>query len=165
MIKRDKFGRFIKGNYSGKRFENGYHNSVETEFKVGNKLYEHINSINTRFKPGCKNRSISGEKHHNWRGGKSRYGQKHRIWSKHILEKYGYTCQNCLNVGGKLNAHHIINVSSDKSKRYYKRNGICLCKNCHYMFHKIYGFMNNNRKQIKEFISHKNNPLRTAVDL
>lgn len=55
-----------------------------------------------------------------------------------------------------LNAHHIINFAQNESLQLDVDNGITLCKNCHHLFHRIYGKKNNNFVQIQEFINNYN---------
>ena len=55
--------------------------------------------------------------------------------------------------GGKLNAHHIKNYSSNEELRLVLSNGITLCEKHHKEFHKIYGKKNNNLFQLEEFFA------------
>jgi len=55
-----------------------------------------------------------------------------------------------------LNAHHIENFANKKKLRFEDSNGITLCKECHDKFHKIYGYQNNNREQLTEFLYETN---------
>lgn len=71
-------------------------------------------------------------------------------WRKQVYERDKYKCQMCSN-GGKINAHHIKNYSSNLKFRTDIDNGITLCEDCHNKFHEKYGIKNNNLKQLLEF--------------
>lgn len=107
---------------------------------------------------GLKLPNLSGEKHHNWKGGVSSENKKIRIsfkykeWRNKIFARDNWTCQKCLERGGELHPHHIENFSSNKKLRFEVSNGITFCKKCHNKFHKIYGKLNNNIEQILQFI-------------
>lgn len=60
-------------------------------------------------------------------------------WRMAIYERDGYKCQCCNNVGGELNAHHILSWSKYPELRYDVNNGITLCRDCH--FYKIHKFI------------------------
>lgn len=80
-------------------------------------------------------------------------------WRKQVFERDSYTCQSCGdNKGKNLQAHHILNFSNHKEKRFDVLNGITLCQSCHNpsikgSFHYIYGTKNNNYSQLKEYIN------------
>jgi hypothetical protein len=85
----------------------------------------------------CVGKFHSGILSSNWQGGitppnkKERCGYKTDDWRKSVYERDNYTCQKCGKRGGKLNAHHIIPFSIDKSLRFEVSNGITLCAKCH----------------------------------
>jgi len=94
---------------------------------------------------------IYGEKHHNWKGGKSEISQlirgisEYKKWRDSVFKKDKYTCQRCGKVGGHIEAHHIkrfsliLDENNIKSiedaltckKLWEKQNGKTLCKRCH----------------------------------
>lgn len=75
-------------------------------------------------------------------------------WRKKVYERDSYTCQCCgSSKSGTLNAHHIENYSSNKSKRTDVDNGITLCVDCHGAYHKEYGYFNNTPDQLIEFFN------------
>lgn len=79
-------------------------------------------------------------------------------WVRQVLKKDKYTCKCCGdNTGGNLNAHHINNYSEHKELRTHLENGITFCKTCHMNFHKTYGYKNNNKNQIEEFLNKHGN--------
>lgn len=74
-------------------------------------------------------------------------------WREAVYKRDGYTCQCCGDRrGGNLVAHHILNYSEHKELRTEIDNGITLCKRCHKNFHDKYGYTNNNKQQLHEFI-------------
>ena len=80
----------------------------------------------------------------------------YKQWRNKIFKRDKYICQVCLQKGGSLNAHHIESWSTNKKLRLVESNGTTLCENCHKKFHKIYGKKNNDKKQLKKFISYLN---------
>lgn len=82
---------------------------------------------------------------------KGRLSAKYKIWRKNVFERDAYTCMICDKIGGEINPHHIENYAINKEKRYDVNNGITLCKECHFQFHKKYGTKYNNIMQINEF--------------
>ena len=53
---------------------------------------------------------------------------------------------------GHGNAHHILNYAEHKELRLNVDNGITFCVDCHKIFHKRFGYKNNNKEQINEFL-------------
>lgn len=99
----------------------------------------------------------SGSKNSNWKGGitpktiEIRQSTESRNWKKAVLSRDNYTCIKCRIRSGKLHIHHIENFSQNIEKRFDINNGITLCEKDHKLFHKIYGKINNNQKQIEDF--------------
>lgn len=96
-----------------------------------------------------------------WKGGAERNGLyrqsiEYKDWRKSVFEKDNYTCQCCSVKGSnrniKLHAHHIYNYAKYEDLRFDIENGICLCKECHYEFHKLYSFNDTNKEQLDEFL-------------
>lgn len=111
----------------------------------------------------CYNKTRLGENNSNWRGGISffKVGSRGRDltcfeyaeWRKGIFERDNFTCQHCQKKGGKLRAHHVLNFSSHTKLQLDVGNGITLCKNCHNLFHSLFGNKNNNLGQLEWFFS------------
>ena len=92
----------------------------------------------------------------NWKGGITllrhsiRTNFKSRQWRSDVFTRDNFTCQECGQIGGRLNAHHRKSFSS--ILQYYEittleealeceelwniNNGITLCKKCHKKLHK-----------------------------
>jgi len=101
---------------------------------------------------------LSGSKCPFWKGGVTslnklcRTKSDYKWWRMSVYERDNYTCQKCGVRGKELNCHHILNFSDFPDSRFDIDNGITLDKNCHKLFHNIYGRKNNNINQINEFI-------------
>ena len=61
---------------------------------------------------------------------------RYKKWRIAVFERDSYSCQNCGQVGGELNAHHIKHFSTFKKLRYELSNGLTLCVECHKRVHK-----------------------------
>jgi len=144
---------------------------LETEYKnIDTKMRFKCSCTNTdettfyRFqkRKKCKKcilKEVSGENHYNYNPNltdeereKGRICLGHGKWRKDILKQDNNTCQCCFEIGGKLIAHHIESYGDNKELRIIISNGITLCEEHHIEFHKKYGYGNNNRKQLEEFL-------------
>ena len=75
-------------------------------------------------------------------------------WRKAVYERDNYTCQKCnISKSGNLNAHHIESYDNNPEFRTNISNGITLCKKHHKDFHHQYGWGNNTREQLEEFLN------------
>lgn len=78
----------------------------------------------------------------------------YRIWRFKVYKRDNFTCQCCGDdKGHNLNAHHLNCYSDFPTQRSKLENGVCLCENCHKLFHKIYGNKHNTKEQFVEFIN------------
>lgn len=109
-------------------------------------------------------KSSSGNNHWNWRGGINdandsiRKSWEYKDWRALVYERDSFTCKRCGASNVELNAHHVLNFSSNEDLRFDINNGITLCKKCHKLFHSRYGTKNNTRKQLNEFIADIDRP-------
>ena len=158
--------RIIAPDNKGKRI------SIITEFKKGNtpwnKGKDHPAMKNGRCpskrpevriilreqKMGAKNPMYgkNGEKHHNWKGGRTPLIMKIRncpqyiSWRGDVYKRDEFTCQKCgANGGGDLNAHHRVKLSEIIHENnitifqeaisceaiWDRNNGITYCETCH----------------------------------
>jgi len=153
---RNNKGQFIKGHTLGfqkghhpkNEFKKGYH--PPAEFKKG-----HIVKEKTRKKIS---KALKGKKNSNWKDGISskneriRKGMEFRLWREAVFARDNYTCQRCGQKGWKLHPHHIFNFSTYLDLRFAIDNGITFCEDCHKEFHKKYGWENNTKEQLEEFL-------------
>lgn len=90
----------------------------------------------------CKSKMqklLVGPLSNNWKGGHSkRDGTKQSEWSKQILKRDNYTCQECGKRGGDLHAHHIKEYIDYPELQWKLDNGKTLCLGCHYKTYKFY---------------------------
>ncbi len=91
-----------------------------------------------------------GEEVPSWKHGKTKEVSLMRKrpwytqWRTSVFERDSYTCQECNQLGGTLNAHHIKHFTICVSEKDFKtlrdiNNGITLCGECH------------NKKHLKEY--------------
>ncbi len=106
----------------------------------------------------CKIEKISGKNNYNYNTNLTdeeradrRKNPEYKQWTKNVYRKDKYICQKCFKVGHKLNAHHIEGFAENKKLRTDINNGITFCKDCHDLFHSIYGKKNITIKQLNDF--------------
>lgn len=83
---------------------------------------------------GIKRTDVCGEKHPNWKGGKSedkRSGTKYIQWRSNVYTRDNWTCQTCRKRGIYIEAHHIKSWAEYPKLRYDIENGVTLCRECH----------------------------------
>lgn len=68
--------------------------------------------------------------------GRDRSSNDYKLWRLAVYERDNYTCQECGERGGKLNAHHIKSWRKHADLRFTISNGITLCEKCHKKKHK-----------------------------
>lgn len=111
---------------------------------------------------GClKCAILKGEAHPMWSGKytsidkkNSRKFPEYYRWKKMVHERDNYKCVICKK-SHKLHSHHIQNYSENEEKQLCLDNGITLCIDCHVEFHNKYGYTNNNKVQVEDFIKNK----------
>jgi hypothetical protein len=111
-------GSFIKNHEKWKhpnaiknQFPKGYHGG--NSFEKGNKPW------NKGFGNATENQRI-------------RWTPEYKYWSRSILERDDFTCQECKKRGGELHAHHIKAFAYYPEVRFKLSNGQTLCVKCHY---------------------------------
>lgn len=84
-----------------------------------------------------------GEKSYRWKGGitqeRIRDRKHYYKFRLRVFTRDNFTCQICNKIGGYLEAHHIKSWKNYPKERFDINNGITLCKECHKLYHKIYG--------------------------
>lgn len=82
----------------------------------------------------------SGANSNFWRGGitseRASIGRWTREQGAKVHAQYDYTCQECLQRGGRLHAHHIVPVWLDQEKAREVGNLISVCDSCHRAIHR-----------------------------
>ena len=68
-----------------------------------------------------------------------RNSKEYQEWRSDVFERDHYICQNCGQVGGSLNAHHIKSFKDYPDLRLDVNNGITLCLKCHKLAHRKRG--------------------------
>ena len=116
---------------------------AKRRYKIGGKCVICGDQIVGKRYKTCSKKCLLKLRHHNslrsnnsqWSGGfsyeykKGKTSKKWKMLRKSIYKRDNFTCQECGQVGGKLNAHHIIpwRISKDDNPA----NLITLCKPCH----------------------------------
>lgn len=78
-----------------------------------------------------------GADNNRWRGGvtpenkRVRESLEYQAWRTAVYERDNYTCQDCGQRGGRLNADHILPFSLFIEQRFDINNGRTLCYDCH----------------------------------
>lgn len=123
-----------------------YHLCIECGFKqnlLSSKEYLRyigfdIPSVHAGINPSGKIEIWSGKATPPWKrtSKQQRQSPKYAVWRTKVFERDNYTCQNCNQRGGILNAHHIKPFKNYPKLRYEIDNGVTLCEKCHKEVHK-----------------------------
>lgn len=127
------------------RWSGGKPNCLDCNKKLGaytskrcRTCYFRSDDIKKQIKNMCSNRGeMSGDKHHNWKGGVSSKDKLERSKFRQTLQRVifirdNYTCQICDQYGGHLQVDHIKKWSEYPELRFDKNNCRTLCMACHY---------------------------------
>ena len=133
----------------------GKHLSLEHKKKLSE---SHIGKHLSNEQKKKLSEAKKGEKSYNWKGGispenkKIRNSIEFRLWREAVFARDNWTCQKTGIKGGKLHPHHIQNFAQITGLRFEIDNGITFSEKAHKEFHKIYGFRNNTKEQLLEFL-------------
>lgn len=125
--------------------------------KVIKSNHSRIISFKTRKKISD---SHKGSLSHLWKGGISKINKLERkrfeiqLWKRACMERDNFTCAKTGQRGGRLVVHHISNFAGFPELRTSIGNGITLSVESHLAFHKKYGYNDNNREQLEEFLGY-----------
>ena len=115
------------------------HNRINGPWNKGKKGYKANKKPITKEHREAIIKSRSGENSNFWKGGVSPERSKIARWTtdnaKNVHAKYGYTCQECEQRGGKLHAHHVKSVVEFPEHAYDFDNLVTVCAPCHYKIH------------------------------
>lgn len=83
--------------------------------------------------------AITGANHYLWIKDRTKIIEKHRLratnewkkWREAVFKRDNFTCQECGQISGYLEPHHIIPIRLDDNKLFNLNNGITLCRPCH----------------------------------
>lgn len=139
------------------------HLANPTKYWLGKKRVSMLGDKNPAKKEDVRekiSKATSGEKNHSWNKnreevltkGKIRTSSNYRAWRKACLERDNFTCQKTGINGGDLVIHHLNNFSEFPELIFSIDNGITLNEKVHIEFHKMYGFKNNTKEQMNEFL-------------
>jgi len=123
--------------------------------KKGSTPYNKGESISEeqKIKLSCINRGITAEKFNGFTTAISKAERTKFDDSgvrQQCYENANYRC-NIYNCNDKLNAHHLNSWHTHKEERFDINNLVCLSKQAHKTFHRIYGNKNNTKEQYEEF--------------
>lgn len=145
---RRKIGEKNKGNIPWNKGLKGIHLTPKTEFKKGHK---HSKETLLKMSELGRKNAKTGNNSHKWKGGVStvyesiRKNSRYSEWRKKVFIRDNFKCQECNQVGGYIEAHHInpirkivkekninsINKAIKCMELWDVNNGITLCINCH----------------------------------
>lgn len=92
---------------------------------------------------GKPNYKMRGKNNPRWKGGVGRHNRdrktlEYKNWLRAIFKRDNYTCQDCGEKGGRIEAHHIKSWELYPKLRFNIKNGQTLCKECHQVKTKEY---------------------------
>ena len=117
-----------------KRKRTGWNSGTRGVMKPNTGSFKKGHNKGIRF---GRDKSSAGKNHTNWRGGitsehtKIRTSSEGMAWRDSVFKRDKFTCQECGQVGGKLQADHIKPFAYFAALRFDINNGRTLCVECH----------------------------------
>jgi hypothetical protein len=111
-------------------------------------------SLEQKIKLSCTNRDINLEDFDDFTMPESKRERckfKTSGLREQCFEKADYTCDITGKKGCELNAHHLESWHSNEELRYDIDNLVCISKEMHDEFHRVYGRKNNTKEQYEKF--------------
>jgi ribosomal protein L34E len=117
---------FLKGMITERQYVDNCGGLSSSMFQAGINLEGKIEIWHRTKKPAPWLRSDKQQRH----------TPKYVVWRTAVFERDNYTCQDCGQRGGELNAHHLQGFKKFSKLRHKVENGVTLCKECHKKRHK-----------------------------
>jgi hypothetical protein len=136
-------GKMKNAAIAAKKANTGMKRTPEQCKRIGAKALGVKHSLERR-EASLKNR-LRGDKSPLWKGGVTKEKKhikmsgEYGIWRQRVFERDNWTCQECNEKGGKINAHHIKRFAFFPELRFDVENGQTLCFKCHMELHKKAG--------------------------
>ncbi len=77
--------------------------------------------------------------------------KEYREWNLKVKIKANFCCDICEKIEKGMVAHHLESYQFNENLRTNIDNGVCLCKQCHLLFHNKYSRKNNTKQQFLKF--------------
>lgn len=111
-------------------------------------------TLEQRIKQSCSHRNIEVNKFDKFLHiDKIRHEFNNSGLREQCFKNANYTCDITGKIGCELNAHHLESWHSNEDKRFDINNLVCISKEMHDEFHRIYGKKDNTKEQYQEFKS------------
>lgn len=112
--------------------------------------------------PECALENNKGENHYNYNPNLSEEDRKDRSYTpmyrnfiSRVYKRDKYKCQCCFkHINNTGNVHHLNGWHWCSEQRMDMDNAITLCKNCHELFHSIFGRGNNTKEQTEYWLKY-----------
>ena len=123
-----------------------YETMLKNKDRLVEYMKEHCGELNPNYNPNLTEEDRQDR----------RCQQGYSEWKQQVKEQANFTCDCCEQRGGKLHSHHLDGYNWCRERRLDLTNGVCLCEQCHNLFHRSkdnggYGKGDNTEAQYIEF--------------